>query len=158
MASDKVQWSEIFLHIYADYHMQFSNAGQSRLHCKIAKLKHFLFIMFWHNLLCKVMFSKYYSLNLSCVFTNRFDQPKVFPSTLSRSYSIWVSLVIMLVSVLLVAPAVEKNNERGVSTGAKMDAIGHTGNLGHLKNSKYLTHLPLVPHICASDSGQHWFR
>ena len=27
-----------------------------------------------------------------------------------------------------------------------------------LTNISKLTHLPLVPHICASESGEHWFR
>ena len=28
----------------------------------------------------------------------------------------------------------------------------------HLAGSNELTHLPLMPHICVSKSGQHWFR
>ena len=40
-------------------------------------------------------------------------------------------------------------------------SLGNTASMARnelCKDSGWLTHLPLVPHICISELGQHWFR
>ena len=49
-------------------------------------------------------------------------------------------------------------DDPGISVHGSLMLTPRTGHWWSLMCTSWLAHLPLVPHICVDESGQHWFR